>query len=59
MDYFAKRVYPGSVMGAMLVYMDAEQADGPDAAAEFMIRHEDVWMQWVPADVAAKVKSSL
>ena len=59
MDYFAKRVYPGAVMGSMLVFMEEEQADGVDAAAEFMSRHEDLWMSWVPADVAAKVKASL
>ena len=59
MDYFANRVYPGSVMGSMLVFMEEEQADGVDAAAEFMSRHEDLWMKWVPADVAAKVKASL
>jgi glycine betaine/proline transport system substrate-binding protein len=59
MDYLAKRVVPGSVMGAMLVFMEEEQSDGPDAAAEFMSRHEDLWMQWVPADVAAAVKASL
>jgi glycine betaine/proline transport system substrate-binding protein len=59
MDYFAKRIIPGSVMGAMLVFMEEEQADGPDAAVEFMSLHEDLWMQWLPADVAAKVKASL
>ena len=31
-DYLAARVYPGSVMGAMLVYMSDEQAAGEDAA---------------------------
>jgi glycine betaine/proline transport system substrate-binding protein len=46
-------------MGSMLVFMEEEQADGVDAAAEFMSRHEDLWMKWVPADVAAKVKASL
>ena len=59
MDYFANRVYPGPIMNSMLVFMEAEQADGLDAAAEFMSRHEDLWMSWVPADVAAKVKASL
>jgi glycine betaine/proline transport system substrate-binding protein len=46
-------------MDSMLVFMEAEQADGVDAAAEFMSRHEDLWMKWVPADVAAKVKAAL
>ena len=59
MDYFAKRIWPGGVMGSMLVFMEEEQADGPDAALHFMEAHEDLWMQWVPADVAAKVKAAL
>ena len=59
MDYFANRIWPGGVMGSMLVFMETEQADGPDAAAHFMEAHEDLWMQWVPADVAAKVKAAL
>ena len=59
MDYFANRVYQGPIVNSMLVFMEAEQADGFDAAAEFMSRHEDLWMSWVPADVAAKVKASL
>jgi glycine betaine/proline transport system substrate-binding protein len=59
MDYFAKRVYPGSVMGKMLVYMDDNQAAGPDAAVEFLLSYEDVWTPWVSSEVAAKIKSSL
>ena len=59
MDYFAKRIYPGSVMGKMLVYMDDNQAAGPDAAVEFLLTYEDVWAPWVSAEVAAKVKSAL
>ena len=58
-DYLAARVYPGEVMGAMLVYMSDEQAAGEDAAIEFLIRYEDVWTQWVSDDVAAKVKAAL
>jgi glycine betaine/proline transport system substrate-binding protein len=59
MDYFSKRIYPGPVMGQMLVYMGDNQADGSDAAIEFLQSHEDVWTTWVSADVAAKVKASL
>ena len=59
MDYFSKRIYPGPIMGQMLVYMGDNQADGSDAAIEFLQSHEDVWTTWVSADVAAKVKASL
>ncbi|HIM19949.1 MAG TPA: ABC transporter substrate-binding protein, partial [Rhodospirillales bacterium] len=55
-NYLKSRVYPGKVMNSMLVYMQANQADGADAAAEFLKKHENIWKKWVPADVAAKVK---
>ena len=55
MAYFRSRVFPGDVMNGMLVYMDENQADGADAAAEFLKMHGDVWKPWVPAEVAAKV----
>jgi len=58
-EYFKARVYPGEVMGSMLVYMENEQADGEDAAIEFMIRHEDVWSTWVSDEVAAKLRDAL
>lgn len=58
-DYLAARVYPGDVMNQMLVYMDTEQADGPDAALEFLTTHEDIWTQWVSPEVAEKVKAAL
>jgi glycine betaine/proline transport system substrate-binding protein len=58
-EYLSKRVYPGPVMNGMLVYMADNQADGADAAVEFLQKHEDVWTKWVPSSVASKVKSSL
>ena len=58
-DYLNKRVFPGPVMNAMLVYMGEEQASGGDAAVEFLKQHEDIWTTWVSADVAAKVKAGL
>ena len=59
MKYFGDRIYPGPIMNGMLVYMEENQATGPDAALEFLEKHEDVWTKWVSADVAAKVKKSL
>lgn len=58
-DYLAKRVFPGDVMGSMLVYMADNQAAGPDAALEFLSKHQDIWTKWVSPEVAAKVKGSL
>ncbi|NDW52415.1 glycine betaine ABC transporter substrate-binding protein [Aliiroseovarius sp. PrR006] len=58
-DYFKARVFPGSVMNEMLVFMTDNQATGEDAAYEFLSIHEDLWTTWVPADVADKVKGAL
>jgi glycine betaine/proline transport system substrate-binding protein len=59
MTYFGNRIYPGAIMNGMLVYMEDNQATGPDAALEFLDKHADIWTKWVTADVAAKVKKSL
>ena len=59
MEYFGNRIYPGEIMNSMLVYMEDNQANGADAALEFLDKHEDVWTKWVSSDVAAKVKKSL
>ena len=59
LDYLGRRIFPGPVMNEMLVFMEEEQAQGPDAAAEFLEKHEDLWMEWVSEEVAEKVKASL
>lgn len=59
MGYIENRVFPGDEMNAMLVYMNENQATGEDAAFEFLATKEDIWTQWVPADVAEKVKDAL
>ncbi|MFT6169504.1 MAG: glycine betaine/proline transport system substrate-binding protein [Celeribacter sp.] len=58
-DYFKARVFPGEVMNGMLVYMTENQASGKDAAYEFLETQGDIWMQWVSAEVAEKVKAGL
>ena len=58
-EYLNKRVFPGEVMNGMLVYMQENQAEGADAAREFLKVHEEVWTQWVTPDVITKVKSAL
>ena len=52
MGYFAKRIFPGPIMNKMLVYMEDNQANGPDAAVEFLIEYEDVWTPWVSGVVS-------
>jgi len=42
-----------------LAYMKDNKAKTQDAAIWFLKNFESVWTQWVPADVAAKVKTAL
>ena len=58
-DYLSNRVFPGAILNGMLVYMQENQADGADAATEFLKQHETIWTEWVPVEVSAKVKAAL
>ena len=57
MDYLRTRVFPGEIMNSMLVYMDENQADGADAAVEFLRVHPETWEPWVSDEIAMKVKA--
>ena len=57
--YLTKRIVPGPVMNAMLVFMADQQAGGADAAVEFLKKHEAIWSKWVSSDAAKKIKKAL
>ena len=59
MDYLEKRTYPGPVMNGMLFWMGENQAEGADAAIEFLKTQEDVWTKWVTSSAAKKIKKAL
>ena len=59
MEYMKNRIYPGAVMNSMLVYMDANQAEGEDAAMEFMTKHEKIWSKWVSSSIVKKIKAGI
>jgi glycine betaine/proline transport system substrate-binding protein len=59
MSYLEKRTYPGPVMNSMLVWMGENQAEGADAAIEFLKTQESVWGKWVSSDAAKKIKKAL
>ena len=42
-----------------LAYMQDEKASTQQAAVWFLKNYEDLWTQWVPSDVAKKVKAAL
>ena len=50
---------PIDVINTMLVYLQDSGKDAPEAAPWFLTRYEDVWTEWVPADVAERVKAAL
>ena len=59
MKFLSKRTYPGAVMNEMLVYMADNQADGGDAAIEFLKKHEAVWTKWLSGAQANKVRTGI
>lgn len=44
---------------AALRYMDEHDASPEETAVWWMVEYEDVWMRWVPEEVANKVKNAL
>lgn len=57
--YLAKRAFTNADMNRLLVWIDANQADGETAAIYFLRNHEAIWTRWVSAEVAAKVKRAV
>jgi glycine betaine/proline transport system substrate-binding protein len=47
------------LLSEALAYMQREEASPQQAAIKFLKEREDVWTQWVPFDVAQKVKEAL
>ncbi len=43
----------------MLAYMQENDANATEAAMWFLREYEDLWAQWLPDDIANKVKKSL
>ncbi|MBW8183715.1 ABC transporter substrate-binding protein [Shewanella nanhaiensis] len=58
-DYLSKRAFTNDQMNGLLAWMEDNQADGDIAAEYFLTNYEDIWTQWVAADVAAKVKQAI
>lgn len=58
-DYISKRSVTNAMMNELLAWMEDNQADGEFGAYYFLENFEEVWTQWVTADVAEKVKSGL
>jgi glycine betaine/proline transport system substrate-binding protein len=58
-EYFGKVGLTNDQISELLVYGDENNAGAEETARHFLATNEDVWMEWVPEDVAEKVKASL
>ncbi|MBJ7551399.1 ABC transporter substrate-binding protein [Marinomonas ostreistagni] len=58
-SYIESRSFTNDEMNGLLAWMEDNQADGAYAAENFMFEHEDIWSQWVSADVKAKLMTAL
>jgi glycine betaine/proline transport system substrate-binding protein len=59
MDYVSKRSWDNDTVHTLIAWMADNQATGEEAAIYFLENNEDVWGNWVEADVAEKIKASL
>ncbi len=58
-QYFSKVGLTNAQISELLVYGDENQADAEATAENFLKTKQDVWTQWVPAEVADKVLAAL
>ncbi len=58
-EFLGKYNTSSQLTSEALAYMMENETDEKDAALWFLENKEDIWTQWVPEDIAQKVKSSL
>lgn len=58
-DYLSHRSWTQAEIGKIMLWMTENQANGEDGAKWFFENMPDVWTQWVPADVAEKIRAAL
>lgn len=58
-EFLSKVAVPLDDMGEAMAYMDQNEAEPDEAADWFLNNKQDVWTQWLPADVAERVKAAL
>jgi glycine betaine/proline transport system substrate-binding protein len=59
MTYLKTRSWSQATVGKVMLWMTENQASGADGAKWFLKNMPEAWANWVPADVAAKVKAAL
>lgn len=58
-EFLAHYRTSAALVSEALAYMQQHKASADDAARHFLQTREAVWKDWVPADVAARVKAGL
>ncbi|TWI33814.1 ABC transporter substrate-binding protein [Paracoccus sulfuroxidans] len=59
MTYLNTRAWDNATVNKLMAWMTDNQATGEEGARQFLQENEQIWTQWVPAEVAEKVKSAL
>jgi glycine betaine/proline transport system substrate-binding protein len=57
--FFSRINIPTSDVSVLLAWADEEGAEPEQVADYFLANYESLWTEWVPADVAEKVKAAL
>lgn len=58
-DFLSNYETSSALTEEALTYMNENEASADEAAQWWMKKHEDLWTEWVPEDVATKVKEAL
>jgi glycine betaine/proline transport system substrate-binding protein len=58
-DFLSKYTTTTAMINQVLAYMQDQDANTEQAAEYFLKNFESTWTQWVPSDIAAKVKAAL
>ncbi len=58
-DYLNIRSWDNRTVNELLAWMQNNQANGSDGAIHFLKTYPQIWTQWVPPEVAKRIKASL
>ncbi|PHS30622.1 MAG: ABC transporter substrate-binding protein [Alkaliphilus sp.] len=58
-EFLKKYTTTSELTSQALSFMEQNNVDPKEAAIWFLKEHEDIWTEWVPAEVAEKVKAEL
>ncbi len=57
--YLSSRSFDNDFLNSLLAWMNENQADGETAMIHFLSAYEELWSQWVPADLVPRVRAAL